>query len=134
MDASDAGDWSALGASHERLARSCTAEGRKTSGTLGCHHWRTFRQERRKRGHRGHGAGKKTKGRKQHIAVDTMGFILAVVVHSAAILDCIGARTILIRLFRWIPNIQKAFADGGYTGKLICWTADMFSATMEIVK
>ncbi|GHU39934.1 hypothetical protein AGMMS50289_00620 [Betaproteobacteria bacterium] len=63
-----------------------------------------------------------------------MGFILAVVVHSAGIQDRTGARAVLIRLFRWLPNIQKVFADGGYTGKLIGWTADMFAATLEIVK
>jgi hypothetical protein len=33
-----------------------------------------------------------------------------------------------------MPNLQKVFADGGYTGKLIGWTADRFAATMEIVK
>ncbi|GHT89968.1 hypothetical protein AGMMS49545_01880 [Betaproteobacteria bacterium] len=48
--------------------------------------------------------------------------------------DRIGARAVLTRLFRWLPNIQKVFADGGDTGKLIGWTADMFAATLEIVK
>lgn len=63
-----------------------------------------------------------------------MGFILAGVVHSAGIQDRVGARAVLIRLFHRIANIQKVFADGGYTGKLITWTAAMFAATMEIVK
>jgi putative transposase len=67
------------------------------------------------KGQRGDDAGKKTKGRKQHIAVDTMGFILAVVVHSAGIQDRVGARAVLIRLFHRIPSIRKVFADGGYT-------------------
>jgi len=48
-----------------------------------------------------------------------MGLILAVVVHSVGIQDRTGARAVLIRLFRLIPNIQKVFADGGYAGKLI---------------
>ncbi|GHU10104.1 hypothetical protein FACS1894185_0680 [Betaproteobacteria bacterium] len=48
--------------------------------------------------------------------------------------DRIGARAVLPRLFRWLPDIQKVFADGGYIGKLIGWTADMFAATLEIVK
>jgi putative transposase len=38
-----------------------------------------------KGGQRGFDAGKKTKGRKQHIAVDIMGTLLTVVVHSAGI-------------------------------------------------
>ena len=63
-----------------------------------------------------------------------MGFILTVVVHSAGIQDRVGARAVLIRLFGLTPGIQKIFADGGYTGKLIDWTAAMFAWTVEIVK
>lgn len=63
-----------------------------------------------------------------------MGFILAVIVHSAGIQDRTGARAVLIRLFRLIPNIQKVFADGGYTGKLIDWTRAMFGWAVEVVK
>ena len=36
---------------------------------------------------RGYDAGKKITGRKRHIAVDTLGMILAVVVHGAAVQD-----------------------------------------------
>ncbi|WP_353936296.1 transposase [uncultured Ottowia sp.] len=34
-------------------------------------------------GKRGYDAGKRVKGRKRHIAADTMGLLLAVVEHSA---------------------------------------------------
>jgi hypothetical protein len=40
-----------------------------------------------------------------------------VVVHSAGIQDRVGARAVLIRRFRQIPDIRKVFADGGHTGK-----------------
>lgn len=63
-----------------------------------------------------------------------MGFILAVVVHSAGIQDRVGARALLIRLFTLIPSIQRVFADGGYTGKLIGWAAEMFCWVVEVVK
>ena len=43
-----------------------------------------------KGGQRGYDAGKRVKGRKRHIAVDTMGLLLAVVVHSAGIQDRVG--------------------------------------------
>ena len=36
--------------------------------------------------------GKKVKGRKRHILVDTLGLLLAVVVTSAALSDPAGAR------------------------------------------
>jgi len=39
---------------------------------------------------------KKIKGRKRHIAVDTLGLLLAVVVHSAAIQDRVGASSIVL--------------------------------------
>jgi len=56
---------------------------------------------------------------KRHIAVDTQGNLLAVVVHSAGIQDRAGARAVLMRLFYRFDTITKVFADGGYTGKLI---------------
>ena len=51
------------------------------------------------KGQRGYDAGKRVKGRRRHIASDTMGLLLAVVVHSAGIQDRAGARALLIRLF-----------------------------------
>lgn len=59
------------------------------------------------RGARGYDAGKKIKGRKRHIAVDTQGNLLTAVVHSAAIQDRIGARAVLMRLFRRFDTICK---------------------------
>jgi transposase len=91
-------------------------------------------QDGSKRGQRGYDAGKKIKGRKRHIAVDTQGNLLAVVVHSAGIQDRVGARAVLMRLFRRFDTIKKVFADGGYTGKLIGWAKDMFQYDVEVVK
>ena len=42
-------------------------------------------------GERGYDGGKKIMGRKRHIAVDTLGLILAVMVHSAGVQDYDGA-------------------------------------------
>jgi hypothetical protein len=71
-----------------------------------------------KRGQRGYNAGKKIKGRKRHIAVDTQGHLLAAVVHSAGIQDRVAARAVLMRLFRRFDTITTIFADGGYTRRL----------------
>jgi len=76
-----------LGQSPARFARSRPTEGRTPCRTLGCHHRFALNQECWKRGQRGFDAGKKIKGRKQPIAVDTMGFLLAVIVYSAGIQD-----------------------------------------------
>jgi transposase len=87
-----------------------------------------------KRGRRGYDAGKKIKGRKRHIAVDTQGNLLTVVVHGAGIQDRVGARAVLMRLFCRFDTITKVFVDGGYTGTLIEWAKQMFGYTVEVVK
>ena len=46
-------------------------------------------------GQRGYDAGKKVNGRKRHIIVDTLGLILAVVVHPASVQDYDGAVPVL---------------------------------------
>jgi len=46
-------------------------------------------------GVRGYGAGKKIKGRKHHILVDTIGLLLMVIVHTADIQDRDSARLVL---------------------------------------
>jgi putative transposase len=66
-----------------------------------------------KRGQRGDDAGKKTKGRKRHIGVDTPDLVWAVVVHPAGIQYRVGARTVPLRLFAICPRLVKFFADGG---------------------
>ncbi len=123
-----------LGRRHARSARGGTTEGGTQCRAFGCHHRFTLGQERWKRGQRGFDAGKKTKGRKQHIAVDTLGFILAVVVHSAGIQDRTGARAVLVRLFGIITRIQKIYVDGGYAGKVLARSHAMFGGVVEVVK
>ena len=91
-------------------------------------------QDGAKRGRRGYDAGKKIKGRKRHIAVDTQGNLLAVIVHSAGIQDRVAARAVLMRLFCRFDTITKVYVDGGYTGSLIDWAKQMFGYTVEVVK
>ena len=56
------------------------------------------------------------KGRKRHIVVDTLGPLLAVVVHTADVQDRDGAPLVLARLKGLYCWLQGAFADGGYQG------------------
>ncbi len=46
---------------------------------------------------RGYDGGKKVKGRKRHILVDTEGFVLKAKVHSAKVMDYEGIKTLLHR-------------------------------------
>src|SRR6266700_709128 len=78
------------------------------------------REERQKRGARvdpnGYDAGKKIKGKKRHILVDTVGLLLHAVVHPADIQDRDGGKLVLATLFGLHPFLRKLFADGGYQG------------------
>lgn len=83
---------------------------------------------------RGYDGGKRVKGRKRHIAVDTLGFLLCVVVHAASISDSRGARLLLLRLHGRFAGFAKIFVDGGYKKGCIDWAAAMFGWPLEVVK
>jgi putative transposase len=55
----------------------------------------------------GFDAGKKIKGRKRHIVVDTLGFLMAFVVTSAAVQDGDGAKILLGRLDGSAKKMRK---------------------------
>jgi len=80
------------------------------------------REKRKKRGAcidpSGYDAGKKIKGKKRHILVDTVGLLLHAVVHPANIQDRDGGILVLASLFGQFPFLKKLFADGGYQGPI----------------
>ena len=63
-----------------------------------------------------------------------MGLLLAVVVHAANIQDRDGAKLAWQRLQGQFPRLTLIWADGGYRGKLIPWTKQLYHWTLEIVK
>jgi putative transposase len=68
-------------------------------------------------GERGYDAGKKINGRKRHIVVDTLGLILAVVVHPADVQDYDGAVQVLGvvgKLKARFNRLKVIFADTAY--------------------
>jgi len=75
-------------------------------------------------GERGEDAEKKVKGRKRHMIVDCLGFLLAVHVHPANIQDREGAKPTLDKLERLYPLLTIILADGGYRAKLIHWVQE----------
>lgn len=85
-------------------------------------------------GERGYDAGKKIKGRKRHLLVDTMGLIMVVVVHSAGIQDRDGAKTVFEQAQSKCNRLEKVWADGGYAGKLVEWVDENCAWELEIVK
>src|SRR6202047_271116 len=66
----------------------------------------------------GYDAGKKIKGKKRHILVDTLGLLLHAIVHSADIQDRDGGVLVMGTLFGLHPFLLKLYADGGYQGPI----------------
>ncbi|HEY4604494.1 MAG TPA: IS5 family transposase [Blastococcus sp.] len=83
---------------------------------------------------RGYDAGKKVNGRKRHLAVDTGGLLLAVVVTIAGIQDRDGAVRLLAALRAKFATIAVIWADGGYAGRLVGWAQAVLALTVTIVK
>lgn len=64
---------------------------------------------------RGYDGGKKITGIKRHIAVDTLGLLLAVSVTAASVDDAVAAPTVFQQLKPTEqPKIEKVWADGKY--------------------
>jgi len=72
--------------------------------------------------------------------VDTLGLIIAIVVHAANLQDRDGAKLVLAKLSekrkgrRLFPRLKLIWADGGYAGQLIDWAKHLGRWTLEIVK
>lgn len=84
-------------------------------------------------GQRGYDAGKKIKGRKRHILVDTMGLLIAVVVTGADVQDRDGAKEVFQKA-KQVERLQRIWADSAYAGQLVQWTRENFGWELDIVK
>jgi len=69
------------------------------------------------RGPRGYDAGKKIKGRKRHLLVDTQGFVLKAKVHTADIMDRDGVKLLVDGVAEQFPGLHHVWLDAGYNGK-----------------
>ena len=70
---------------------------------------------------RGYAAGQRVNGRKRHLAVDTGGLLLAVVVTITGRQDRDGGCQLLAALRARCSTIALVWADGGYAGRLVAW-------------
>ena len=64
----------------------------------------------------GFDAGKKIKGKKRHLLVDTQGLLMQAIVHSADVQDRDGGILLLATMFGMHPFLKKLFADAAYQG------------------
>jgi len=64
----------------------------------------------------GFDAGKRIKGRKRNLLVDTLGLVLGVVVTPADTTERDGGKAVLGRVLSWLTWLRLLWVDGGYTG------------------
>jgi putative transposase len=86
----------------------------------------------------GFDGGKRVKGRKRHLMVDTLGWVMMVVVPAANISDQQGARLVFERLAAIpgrIARLVLIWVDGTYEGMdFMQWTMDTYHWILETIK
>src|SRR5215212_2395176 len=87
---------------------------------------------------RGHDGGKKVKGRKRHLLVDTQGLVLEARVHNAKVQDREGIKLLLdVNARERLPQrLSHLWLDAGYTGqdRGAGWVESVLGWTAEIVR
>jgi putative transposase len=83
---------------------------------------------------RGFDSAKKITGRKRHIAVDTLGLVLAVVAHGADPQDQDGAKVVLNKLGEQYRRLKVVFADSAYgRSGLPAWVGETFGWVLQTI-
>ena len=85
----------------------------------------------------GYDGGKRIKGRKRHILVDSLGILLAVVVTAANISEGAGLKQLLnhaVHRELTLNRLDTILVDGGYQGEaLVRWVMDTYRWILEKV-
>ena len=85
-------------------------------------------------GNSGFDAGKKIKGRKRHLVVDTLGLLLAVTITAASVQDRDAAPAAVASACQKYQTLGKLFADSAYAGQCAARIERDLSVAVEIVR
>ena len=83
---------------------------------------------------RGYGGGKKVRGRKRHLLVDTEGLLLKAEVHGAKVPDQDGLRLLLECARTEISSLKHLRLDAGYQGRGKRWAEEVMGLSVEVVR
>jgi transposase len=81
----------------------------------------------------GYDGNKKIKGRRRHIAVDTLGLLIVLGVAAASLQDSPVGRQVLTHVAAVAPTVTKAWVDGGYNNAVVEHGAEL-GIDVEVVR
>ena len=85
-------------------------------------------------GNTGFDAGKKVKGRKRHLVVDTLGLLLAVTVTAASVQDRDAAAEVVAHACAKVPGLKKLYTDAAYGGQCARSIEQAHGISVEVVR
>jgi putative transposase len=83
---------------------------------------------------RGYDGGKKVRGRKRHLLVDTEGLVLKARVHSAKVPDEDGIKLLLESACDRFPRLSHLWVDAGYRGRGRRWAEEDMGLSVDVVR
>jgi len=83
--------------------------------------------------HRGYDGGKKVRGRKRQLLVDTEGLVLKAKIHSAKVPDQDGIKLLLKAARERLPRLSYLWVDAGYRGRGKEWAEKALGLSVEVV-
>jgi putative transposase len=85
-------------------------------------------------GESGFDAGKKVKGRKRNLVVDTMGLVIALTVTAASVQDRDAAAAVVAQACFKHPGLEKLYTDGAYGGRCARDIEQQHQLRVEVVR
>ena len=125
------GTWEGLnGALRRRLRKKLGREPEPSAGIVDSQSVKTTGVGGEARGFDG---GKKVRGRKRHVLVDTEGLVVEARVHSAKVPDQDGIRRLLGPARDRLPRLSHLWVDAGYQGGGKEWAEEALGLSVEVV-